>query len=81
MTAAEAENVLNRHWPEFAGHATYQLGRFAVYLLPRMSRARRREELCARSAESFDGALLDLATWSSPTFRCRDSDCVLCGRR
>jgi hypothetical protein len=81
MSSAEAEEVLHRHWPEFTGHATYQLGRFAVYLVPRSRLARRRAELSAYSADSFGAALLDLATWSSPTLRCRDPNCVLCGRQ
>ncbi|HEX4354355.1 MAG TPA: hypothetical protein VHZ95_15605 [Polyangiales bacterium] len=81
MTRDEAIALLNRHWPEFSGQAQCQLGRFIVFLSPRFPCPRQRGEWCALSLESFDGALLDLATWSTPTLRCDESTCPLCGVR
>jgi hypothetical protein len=80
--SARIQAILKRHWPEFSGEATSENGLFVVYLMPACEHvARRRAELSARSIESYEAALLDLATWTPPTLRCSDSGCVLCGAR
>jgi hypothetical protein len=82
MNRGEAQAVLRRHWPEFTGQAVRDGGLFIVYLAPRLgARARTppRAELSARSFESYEAAVLDLATWTPPTLRCAQRGCPLCG--
>ena len=80
MDSSEAHSVLRRHWPEFDGIAKCEGGCFLVQLAPR-HRARATEtraEHCARSFESYEAAVLDLATWAPPTWRCAHRTCPLC---
>ena len=81
MNCGEAEAVLRSHWPEFVGEALREGALFIVYLAPRLgprARSRARAELSARSHESYEAAVLDLATWSPPTLRCGQRGCPLC---
>jgi hypothetical protein len=77
MDSDEAQSVLQRHWPEFNGVAKREQGCFLVQLAPR-HRTRPRAELSARSFESYEAAVLDLATWTPPTLRCMRRSCPLC---
>ena len=80
MDSSEAQSVLQRHWPEFNGVAKHEGGCFLVQLAPRAThqRARQRAEHSARSFESYEAAVLDLATWTPPTLRCTHRSCPLC---
>lgn len=79
MTSDEAQRILFLHWPGFMPEARHMAQRFTVRLVswpPR--RARQRGELEACSAESFEAALRDLATFTPPLIRCSEAQCILC---
>jgi hypothetical protein len=79
MTSDEAQRVLFLHWPGFMPEARQAAQLFLVRLVSwPPSRTQERGELQARSAESFEAALRDLATFTPPLIRCRESSCVLC---
>jgi hypothetical protein len=83
MTSHEAQRVLFLHWPGFMPEARQTTQHYLVRLVtwpPARSDAsgRGEGELQARSIESFEAALRDLATFTPPLIRCRESCCVLC---
>lgn len=84
MTSHEAQRVLFLHWPGFMPEARQTSQHYLVRLVtwpPARSveaSARGEGELQARSNESFEAALLDLATFTPPLIRCRENRCVLC---
>jgi len=81
MTQDEAQRVLFLHWPGFMPQARTDSGQYFVRLVSwPPSSAPERGELQARSSEDFAAALRDLATFTPPLIRCRDPECVLCGR-
>lgn len=77
MDEQQAERVLAQHWPGVIPQARMEAGRFVVRLMSWPPRPN--PEMEARSAESYEAAVLDLATWSPP-LKCREPRCVLCGR-
>jgi hypothetical protein len=84
MTTDEAQRVMFLHWPGFMPMARIENGRYLVRLVtwpPSDAKARPRGELEAHSSDGFAAALLDLASWTAPLIRCRESSCVLCGAR
>lgn len=82
MTIEETQRVLFLHWPGFMPKAGCDAGHFSVRLVRwPPSDARKHGELEAHSSESFETALLDLASFTPPIIRCREPECVLCGRR
>jgi hypothetical protein len=80
MTSDEAQRVLFMHWPGFMPEARHDPhAAFVVRLVSwPPSRARERGELQARSSESFEAALRDLASFTPPLIRCREEACILC---
>lgn len=81
MTSDEAQRVLFLHWPGFMPQARHSADQFVVRLVawpPSRADAQARGELQARSRESFEAALRDLASFTPPLIRCRESTCVLC---
>jgi hypothetical protein len=83
MTSDEAQRVLFLHWPGFMPEARRSTEQAAEHFLVRLvswppSRTQQRGELQARSVESFEAALRDLAAFTPPLIRCRESSCILC---
>jgi hypothetical protein len=79
MTIDETQRVLFLHWPGFMPQARADGGRYFVRLVTwPPSDTRARGELQAASNENFEAALRDLATFTPPIIRCRESGCVLC---
>lgn len=77
MDERQTQHLLAQHWPGLIPQARREAGLFVVRLLcwpPRPN-----PEMEAKSHESYEAALLDLATWSPP-LQCRLSGCVLCRR-
>jgi hypothetical protein len=77
MDEHQTQQLLTLHWPGLIPQARREEGRFVVRLLSWPPKPN--PEMEARSLESYEAALLDLATWSPP-MRCRDTRCVLCSR-
>ena len=77
MDEHQTQQLLTLHWPGLIPQARREEGRFVVRLLSWPPKPN--PEMEARSVESYEAALLDLATWSPP-MRCREPRCVLCGR-
>ena len=81
MTADEAQRALFLHWPGFMPQAIQDPnGRYLVRLIAWPPSDKVRGELQACSAEGYEPALLDLATFTPPMIRCRTEGCVLCHR-
>jgi hypothetical protein len=83
MTSHEAQRLLFLHWPGFMPEARQTPQHYFVRLVawpPSRSGERGHDqgELQARSLESFESALRDLATFTPPLIRCRENTCVLC---
>lgn len=81
MTSHEAQRVLFLHWPGFMPEARHTSQHYLVRLVtwpPARAQQHGAGELQARSNESFEAALRDLATFTPPLIRCRESCCVLC---
>ena len=77
MDERQAQHFLTLHWPGLIPQVRREDGRFVVRLLSWPPKPN--PEMEARSNESYEAAVLDLATWSTP-LRCREPGCVLCGR-
>jgi hypothetical protein len=77
MDEQQTQQLLTLHWPGLIPQARREEGRFVVRLLSWPPKPN--PEMEARSPESYEAALLDLATWSPP-MRCRQLRCVLCSR-
>jgi hypothetical protein len=86
MTSHEAQRVLFLHWPGFmpearkenAVDAQQYLVRLVTWPPARTQDPNQRGELQARSVESFEAALRDLASFTPPLIRCQEQSCVLC---
>lgn len=78
MDERQAERVLALHWPGVIPQARREDGRFVVRLMTWPPKPN--PEMEARSMDSYDEALLDLATWRPP-LKCREPRCILCGER
>jgi len=82
MTSDEAQRVLFLHWPGFMPEARRMDPPSQLFVVRLVSwppsRMQERGELQARSGESFEAALRDLATFTPPLIRCRESACILC---
>jgi hypothetical protein len=79
MTSDDAQRALFLHWPGFMPQARHIEGEFVVRLVSwPPGRTNERGELQARSPEGFVAALRDLASFTPPLIRCRDSACALC---
>jgi len=77
MDEQQAQQLLTQHWPGLIPQARREAGLFVVRLLAWPPRPN--PEMEARSTESYEAAVLDLATWSAP-LPCRQTRCVLCRR-
>lgn len=83
MTSHEAQRVLFLHWPGFMPEARQTPQNYLVRLVtwpPSRTSERGAGELQAHSAEGFEAALRDLASFTPPLIRCRENACVLCTR-
>ena len=81
MTHDEAQRALFLHWPGFMPQARSEAGQYLVRLVtwPPSAASQQRGELQACSMESFELALLDLASFTPPLIRCGQARCILCG--
>ena len=81
MTHEEAQRLLFLHWPGFMPQARSEAGQYVVRLVtwPPSAAGKHKGELEACSSESFELALLDLASFTPPLIRCLEERCILCG--
>jgi hypothetical protein len=78
----EIRRVMFTHWPGLLPIARLEAETYVVHLMRwPPSDEPSTGPLSARSPSGYEAALLDLATFTPVTVRCRDPRCVLCAPR
>jgi hypothetical protein len=75
------QRTMFTHWPGLLPIARIEAGLYVVRLMRWPPRDEHHGPFEGRSASGYEDALLDLATFTPMTTRCRDESCVLCARR